>query len=156
MSMRAVVRVLRIVMVALVIATPSSSCAMQGRQAVHVHGLNEGLSGPVKNPPRGLRRLVGVCDSDSYHVRIGGADHCLVLNGGLEGPLATIDVTRNEDDVLIDETAVATLRDIAARLKELTSEDSRHLVLSARNRPIALVWVTSLSARGPIRVKAFE
>jgi hypothetical protein len=132
---------------------------ISGRHRVDVYALDEGVSGKADRRPGFISRLIGMCDADSYYVVKDAQPYCLVLSGqsssGPSRPLTRIDVTKDGDQLVIHAAEVATLRDIATRIPELTAGDSQTLILTARGKPVAEVPVEALNESQTIRVEIF-
>jgi hypothetical protein len=120
---------------------------------VSVYELDEEISGPTSSPPGMLGRLTGNCDADSYYVRDGERDYCLVLNGPLAAG-AEVTVRSRDGRVVIPAQSVATLRTLASGLAPRSPAAGIHLVLFDGG-PVAVLPVSVLKGDGELRIDPF-
>lgn len=124
---------------------------LPGDHAVAVYAVNDNLSGMADREPGALGRLLGMCDGDSFYVRAGGSQMCLVLSG----PLGEVRARRTGDTVTVPAGDAAALRGMAAR--DTGSPDpTTRLVLRRFGRPVAMVAVADVADGAPVRAVALH
>jgi hypothetical protein len=124
---------------------------LPGDHTVEVYAVDDAISGPADRAPGPLGRVLGMCDGDSFYVRVGGGAMCLVLSG----PPGEVRARRSGTAVIVPAADTAALRAMAAR-DTGTPEPATRLVLRRFGRPVAIVAVADIADGAPVRATAVD
>lgn len=123
-----------------------------GVHQVQVYTVDDAVSTvvPAADRPGVVGRFIGLCDADSYYLRVRGAGLCVTLNG----PLGTVQVTGTGRGVDLAADQAARVRDIVRQVDDGSSEPTTRVVLGYDGGWAGMLPVVDLEAAGPVHVAA--
>jgi hypothetical protein len=87
--------------------------------------------------------LLGMCDADSYYIKVDSAEMCVTLNGSL----GTVQANGTKDGIVLDANATRAVQEL---VRKNDDGNPTQVLLQYGGSPVAVVATSVLAAGGPV------
>jgi len=96
--------------------------------------------------------LFGMCNTESYYIKVDSAELCVVLNGSL----GTVQANGTKNGIVLDANAAAAVQQMVRKTDEGTTDHTTQVLLEYDGSPVAVVPTTALAAGGAVTATTLD
>jgi hypothetical protein len=89
----------------------------------------------------GGNHLLGMCDADTYYIKVDGAGLCVVLNGSL----GTVPANGTGNGIVLDATAVTAVQGMVRQADASGPDRTTQVLLEYQGSPVAVLPAAALA-----------